>query len=110
MDVTDAPTRVEAVRTELYGTTTGNLLRSVATDRAQHHVVVSLVGADRVRMAYLPREGGSGGGTGGTRQKIAAASHHRVVPGSRALLSDPAHVGCATPTPWFAAHGEPSSL
>ncbi|MEU4657767.1 NAD(P)H-binding protein [Streptomyces sp. NPDC023723] len=53
VDVMDAPARAEAVSTEFFGATTTNLLRSAATAGAEHYVVLSLVGADRVRTGYF---------------------------------------------------------
>ncbi|MBX7554579.1 NAD(P)H-binding protein [Streptomyces sp. NPDC004232] len=53
VDVTDAPSRAERTSTEFFGTATGNLLEAAASAGAEHYVVLSLVGAERVRAGYF---------------------------------------------------------
>ncbi|MFF5344012.1 SDR family oxidoreductase [Streptomyces althioticus] len=53
VDVTDAPSRGERASVEFFDTATANLLRAAAAAGAEHFVVLSVVGADRVQGGYF---------------------------------------------------------
>ncbi|MCX4766746.1 NAD(P)H-binding protein [Streptomyces sp. NBC_01275] len=53
VDVTDAPSRGELESLEFFGTATRNLLETAAEAGAEHHVVLSIVGAERLQAGYF---------------------------------------------------------
>ncbi|TXS41770.1 SDR family oxidoreductase [Streptomyces sp. OR43] len=53
VDVTEAPSREEAISTQFFTTATGNLVRAVAAARVEHYVALSVVGAGRVNSGYF---------------------------------------------------------
>ncbi|MDO0930503.1 NAD(P)H-binding protein [Streptomyces sp. DG2A-72] len=53
VDVTDAPSRGQLASLEFFGTATGNLLEAAASAGVEHHVVLSVVGAERLRAGYF---------------------------------------------------------
>lgn len=52
IDVCDIRTTSAKKSTHFFGTTTGNLLKSAQRNNVEHHLALSIVGADRVRSAY----------------------------------------------------------
>ncbi|MEU1518692.1 NAD(P)H-binding protein [Streptomyces sp. NPDC005811] len=53
VDVTDTPSREEPESLEFFGTATHNLLEAAARAGAGHHVILSVVGAERLRTGYF---------------------------------------------------------
>ncbi|MHA5053195.1 SDR family oxidoreductase [Streptomyces sp. SD15] len=53
VDVTDAPARTEEAGVRFFRTATANLLASAASAGVEHHVVLSMVGAERLRSGYF---------------------------------------------------------
>ncbi|MEU9317259.1 SDR family oxidoreductase [Streptomyces sp. NPDC048295] len=53
VDVTDAPSREQTVSTKFFTASTGHLLKAAVAAGAEHYVVLSVVGADRVRSGYF---------------------------------------------------------
>ncbi|MBK6018255.1 SDR family oxidoreductase [Streptomyces sp. MBT53] len=53
VDVTDTPSRGELESLEFFGTATRNLLEAAARAGAEHHVILSLVGAERLQAGYF---------------------------------------------------------
>lgn len=53
VDVTDAPSRGQLASLEFFGTATGRLLEAATSAGVEHHVVLSVVGAERLRAGYL---------------------------------------------------------
>ncbi|MFD0508536.1 SDR family oxidoreductase [Streptomyces chiangmaiensis] len=53
MDVTDAPARTEEAGLRFFRTATANLLAAAAAAGVEHHVVLSVVGAQRLRSGYF---------------------------------------------------------
>jgi uncharacterized protein YbjT (DUF2867 family) len=53
VDVTDAPSRAETVSGEFFRTATSNLLEAARSAGAERCVVLSVVGADRLRAGYF---------------------------------------------------------
>jgi uncharacterized protein YbjT (DUF2867 family) len=53
VDVTDAPVRTEEAALQFFSTATANLLASAASAGVEHHVVLSMAGADRLRSGYF---------------------------------------------------------
>jgi uncharacterized protein YbjT (DUF2867 family) len=53
VDVTDAPSRAETASVEFFGTATGNLLEAAGSVGAEHYVILSVVGADRLQAGYF---------------------------------------------------------
>ncbi|MEU9149491.1 NAD(P)H-binding protein [Streptomyces sp. NPDC048417] len=49
VDVTDAPSRAETASVEFFGTSTRNLLEAARSAGAEHYVILSVVGADRLQ-------------------------------------------------------------
>jgi uncharacterized protein YbjT (DUF2867 family) len=52
-DVTDTPSRGGPENLEFFGTATRNLLAAAAKAGAEHHVILSIVEADRLRAGYF---------------------------------------------------------
>ncbi|MFD3586970.1 SDR family oxidoreductase [Streptomyces sp. NPDC058683] len=53
VDVADAPSRAETASVEFFSTATGNLLEAAGSAGAEHYVILSVVGADRLRAGYF---------------------------------------------------------
>ncbi|MGW2051749.1 SDR family oxidoreductase [Streptomyces sp. NPDC001858] len=53
VDVTDAPARTEDSALRFFRTASANLLAAAAAAGVEHHVVVSMVGAERLRSGYF---------------------------------------------------------
>ncbi|WP_151483726.1 SDR family oxidoreductase [Streptomyces albicerus] len=53
VDVTDAPARTEEAGLPFFRTATANLLAEAASAGVEHHVVLSMVGAERLRSGYF---------------------------------------------------------
>jgi uncharacterized protein YbjT (DUF2867 family) len=53
VDVTDAPSRAETASVDFFGTATGNLLEAAGSAGAEHYVILSVVGADRLKAGYF---------------------------------------------------------
>jgi uncharacterized protein YbjT (DUF2867 family) len=53
VDVTDAPVRTEEAGLHFFRTATGNLLAAAASAGVEHHVALSVVGAQRLRSGYF---------------------------------------------------------
>jgi uncharacterized protein YbjT (DUF2867 family) len=53
VDVTDTPSRGAVESLEFFGTATRNLLEAAARAGAEHHVLLSMVGTERLRAGYF---------------------------------------------------------
>lgn len=53
VDVTDAPSRTETTGVKFFGAATANLLKAASSAGAEHYVVLSVVGAERLQAGYF---------------------------------------------------------
>ncbi|GEC05008.1 hypothetical protein SSP24_26630 [Streptomyces spinoverrucosus] len=53
VDLTDAPSRTEQASLEFFGTATATLLQAAVAAGAEHHVVLSVVGVQRLTSGYF---------------------------------------------------------